>query len=163
MNTTTKIIVAFAAGVTVGISICALLDKKGVLPYNCDMDHTKIESVMIAQDTVIIYHPIAKTEHIIRHDTVRFPIIGEATPDSATVDLPINQQIYEDSTFRAWVSGYDVALDSIEVYPTREIITLRPRCKEKHWHLGPQMSVGVTPGGLQPMVGIGITFSFFSF
>lgn len=81
--------------------------------------------------------------------------------DSMTITLPVVQNIYEASEYRAYVSGVFPKLDSIYVYPRREIVTIQPRTK--HWHIGLQGGYGITHHGGKPYVGIGITYSLFSF
>ena len=74
------------------------------------------------------------------------------------------QAYYEDSLYRAWVSGYRPKLDSIEVYPktiyqtvTNDIYhAVKP--KMKRWGLGLQAGYGY-PGGLY--VGVGISYNLF--
>ena len=39
-----------------------------------------------------------------------------ARKDTAWITVPRTQKIYEDSTYTAWVSGYEARLDSIHVY-----------------------------------------------
>lgn len=71
-------------------------------------------------------------------------------------------RLYQDSTYRAQVSGINAKLDFIEVYPktiikyitTTEIMYQKP----KKWGLGLIGGVGWTNGGLQPYVGVGISW-----
>lgn len=82
---------------------------------------TKIERDTMWRDTTI-YEPmpaetvdIGKTVYIkvavpqpqTQHDTVH---------DSIEVPIPIIQKRYEDSLYTAWVSGYEPALDSIDLH-----------------------------------------------
>lgn len=82
---------------------------------------TKIERDTVWKDTTI-YEPqpaetidIGKTVYIkvavpqpqTQHDTVH---------DSIEVPIPIIQKRYEDSLYTAWVSGYEPALDSIDLH-----------------------------------------------
>lgn len=71
---------------------------------------------------------------------------------------------YKDSTYYAKISGINAFLEHIEVYPkntikyitTTEIIREQP----KKWAIGLQGGYGITPKGLQPYIGIGITYRF---
>ncbi len=73
--------------------------------------------------------------------------------------LPITQQVYRDTTYTAWVSGYAAALDSIEVYPRTLIVrqTALPAARPRRWSFGIQAGYGLTPRGMQPYVGLGLT------
>lgn len=84
--------------------------------------------------------------------------------DSVDVVLPITQKHYEDSTFSAWVSGYEPNLDSIKVYQRKEIQTITIRTTErKKWNFGVSGGIGVVYDGgwhCGPGVNIGVTYSF---
>lgn len=100
----------------------------------------------------------------IRADTEVGEIIIEATGaemDSINLKLPIVQNVYEDTTYKAYVSGVDARLDSIFVYPRREVVTIKK--PPNRWHIGPTLGIGVTPRGFQPYAGISITYSVISF
>ena len=84
--------------------------------------------------------------------------------DSAIVELPILQRHYADSTYEAWVSGpVDPQLDSLKVFAPTTIITKRGREPPKHWHIGITAGYGYGAKGFQPYIGVGITYSIFSF
>lgn len=94
-------------------------------------------------------------------DSCMFLVRHEEPPDSADVVVPITQQVYTDSTYRAWVSGYHARLDSIEVYSRREIVNRSMRIKR--WHIGPAIGVGASRRGVDVFVGVCLTYSIFSF
>lgn len=97
------------------------------------------------------------------HDSTLIEVI-ECGNDSAIVDLPIVQRHYADSTFEAWVSGpIDPRLDSVIVFTPTTIITKREWKPPKRWHVGVTAGYGYGEKGFLPYVGIGITYSIFSF
>lgn len=113
---------------------------------------TKIQTV-VKLDTVLISAPIAVFWQILPNDTVR---IGDTL-------LHRKQVVYEDSLYRAVVSGYvDPRLDSMTVYPrtvyqtvTNDIYhTINP--KNKRWGLGLQAGYGY-PGGAY--IGVGVNYN----
>lgn len=76
-------------------------------------------------------------------------------------------KLYQDSTYRAQVSGINANLDFIEVYP-RTIIkyitqTEFVREKPKKWGLGVIGGYGIGSNGFQPYIGFGISYSFIQF
>ena len=84
--------------------------------------------------------------------------------DSAIVELPIIQRHYADSTYEAWVSGpVDPRLDSVRVFAPTTIITKREWKPPKRWHIGITAGYGCGTKGFQPYIGVGITYSIFSF
>ena len=86
--------------------------------------------------------------------------------DSVTVQIPITQKVYEDSTYTAYVSGYRASLDSLVFKMPREVITIKEYSKPKRWSVGVQVGYGVTLKGtpqFAPYVGIGVSYNLFSF
>lgn len=128
-------------------------------------------------DTVRFEKPVVKDSTITRYITKIVPIKVRANEisaspvcktdsllDSVSVTIPITQKIYEDSLYKAYVSGYAVNLDSIFVNRFTERIYIRsPTSKQKRFGVGIQTGIGYTPKGFQPYVGIGIDIRLFSF
>lgn len=81
------------------------------------------------------------------------------------VAVPMEQKHYRDSTYEAWVSGFEPRLDSIRVYGRTRTVTVRIREYKPpdRWHVGLSAGYAYTPAGLRPYVGIGITYSLISF
>lgn len=82
-------------------------------------------------------------------------------PDSATVEIPITQRIYQDSTYTAYLSGYQPTLDSIHIYAPRHITTIRPRPKTTRWSIGISLGYAITPHKPSPYIGVGIHYRLF--
>lgn len=85
--------------------------------------------------------------------------------DSADVVIPVEQKVYTDSAnYRAVISGAFVSLDTMEVYSRREVVTIRhPPDKPKRWSLGVGVGYGMTPHGMQPFVGVTLSYSLWRF
>ena len=146
---------------------------------------------LIIRDTLRISRPVLVRDEVVRYVTVTLPSaparpdssnsnssnlanIGKDSADvltaadhfidaAQTVVLPITQKMYRDSSYTAWVSGYAAALDSIEVYPRTLIVrqTAPPAAKPRRWSMGVQAGYGLTPKGLQPYVGVGVSIRLF--
>lgn len=96
------------------------------------------------------------------NDTLHFESGNTALEnDSVKVRLPIEQNIYEGEDYKAYVSGVYASLDSLFVYPKREILTIKK--PPKKWHIGPTIGYGYTPEGFQPYIGVSVTYSIISF
>ena len=112
---------------------------------------TKIQTV-VKLDTVLISAPMA----------VFFRFTSDTIHIGDTVVMR-EQAYYEDSLYRAWVSGYRPRLDSLQVFPrtvyqtvTNDIyhpVAIKP--KKKRWGLGLQAGYGY-PGGFY--VGAGVSY-----
>ena len=84
--------------------------------------------------------------------------------DTVTVALPVERAEYAGETadgaaWRAWLSGYRPRLDSLAVsWPERTVTERRGR-----WSVGITAGAGWTRGGFGPYIGIGLTYSLWSF
>ena len=115
---------------------------------------TKIKTV-VKVDTLLISPPMAPLLVIRLTDTMR---IGDTV-------VHREQTYYEDSLYRAWVSGYRPRLDSLMVFPktvyqtvTNDIYhTVKVR-DTRRWGLGLQAGYGY-PGGFY--VGAGVSWNLF--
>lgn len=118
-------------------------------------------------DTVTYDKPVARDSLVVRY--VRVPVVRDTLhsiyTDTIQVDMPITQKRYEDSTYTAWVSGYEPSLDSIRVYRKREVITINKIIKEppNRFVVSFNFGYGLTQNGLQPYIGIGVGYKLFSF
>ena len=126
---------------------------------------------LIVRDTDFIDRPYPVYVARTRTDTVRLALVDSShttvIEDSATVEVPISRKVYEDSTYRAVISGFRANLDSLWVYNTIKEITVTKTVKmpPKHWGLGVSAgpSLLVTPrgdvkGGLGVTAGLTYTF-----
>ena len=124
----------------------------------------KIEIINKVGDTVIIERidtftiikpvPYKVTDTVYIYDTINNTINGNI----------FVQQIkeYKDSTYYARISGINAYLEEIRVYPktitqyinTKEYVYVPP----KKWSVGIQGGIGITPKGLQPYLGVGVTY-----
>ena len=76
-------------------------------------------------------------------DTVGVQNVGKiGVSDTMWATVPRTQKRYEDSTYTAWVSGYEARLDSIEVYRKTIYITKREEGRVKN----KRISLGLTGG-----------------
>lgn len=136
---------------------------------------TKTDTIRIVKDT--------KTSHA---ESVRLDESSYQIPKMAFITVPAEretlyvtkidtflvreQKQYEDSTYKAWVSGIDARLDSIKTYTKYVTLkdttwitietTLKPKKKAKKWEFGLQVGYGITPEGFQPYAGGGFKVNF---
>ena len=87
-----------------------------------------------------------------------------ARKDTVWVTVPRTQKRYEDSTYTAWVSGYEARLDSIHVYRqtvTRTVVVSKKENTGRGW-LGERFGAGIVGGagyglfGKRPDVFVGV-------
>ena len=129
-----------------------------------ETDTTRVTVV----DTVPYLKPVARDSMVVRYVTKKLPIVYDTVHpiciDSADVNIPITQKQYCDSTYTAWVSGYEPTLDSIRVYSHREIMTVTNRLRDKPRRISLNLNVGygITPKGTQPYIGFGVGYRLLS-
>ena len=152
----------------------------GVMTYDFYVTHklikqTRTEIVEI-HDTLVKYHtdtifyekPVYINKQIVRTDTVQ---LYDIKHDSVKVELPYIRKEYQDSTYRAWVSGFqDVNLDSIEVYQKTKTIQINntnyiTKYKNRPFSVGIQAGYGYDFMNKRssPFIGIGVQYNLFSF
>ena len=134
--------------------VCAVAWFRPQAPLPAEIRiETKVKTV-VKVDTLLISPPMAPLLVFQLTDTIR---IGDTV-------VYREQAYYEDSLYRAWVSGYRPRLDSLMVFPktvyrtvTNDIYhTILP--KKKRWGLGLQAGYGM-PGGWY--VGAGVSYNLF--
>ena len=104
--------------------------------------------VVLRVDTLRVSRPLPPvTRTVVRVDTLH-------VTDTITL-LPITQMEYADTAYRAWVSGYEPRLDSLHIMQPVQVAIPRRR----RWSVAPSAGVALTPRGIQPYIGVGITFS----
>lgn len=159
-----------------------IIGAGALLLRNCtahpsEVEKTTQEAIDVHVDTIPVFidTPVPKDSTVIRYIDVPVPVKNLAEQihadtlltDTLSISLPITQKVYEDSTYKAWVSGYEPALDSIRIYQpvttiTKTITNTEIRYKAKRWGVGVQAGIGVTPNKIEPYIGIGVTYNIFS-
>ena len=123
---------------------------------------------VVRWDTIVRTQPVVVEQKAIGLKAYRVKLLGRIESDqdvtkidSVDVELPISQKVYEDSLYRAWVSGFDARLDSIKLFQPTKYITITTKQKTSRWNVGIQGGVGITPKGVQPYIGVGVSYRLF--
>ena len=116
---------------------------------------TIIERETITAIPNTVYRTVAlgeKTVKVVVHDTL-------CKTDTVTISLPFVQKQYKDSSYSAWISGYEPSLDSIRVFPKTTIIRESKvvRQKDRRWGVFGGVGIGVSDR-ITPCVGVGIGY-----
>ena len=126
--------------------------------------------VQIMRDTTTIvqidthYFPKPEPYKVEVRDTVYIP--NPQYPQYPQYPQVLVQEVkeYRDSSYYARISGINAFLEHIEVYPkqTTKYITSTEIIRERpsKWAIGLQGGYGITPKGLQPYIGVGVTYKF---
>ena len=85
--------------------------------------------------------------------------------DSVKVYVPINKYLFEEpDKYKIEVSGYDVNIDNIKLFPKTiyktetQVIKLRPK-----FGIGLQVGYGICNKTISPYIGVGISYNLITF
>lgn len=120
-------------------------------------------TVLRYTDTVRVVVPELVAVHVKGEESAVLPCADSGDSDSVIVKVPVAQSIYAGESYKAYVSGFRAVLDSIEVYSTRtESVVALPE-RHRRFAVGVQAGVGITPRGVEPFIGVGITLKLWEF
>lgn len=137
------------------------------------LEHSSIESKKVCDTTKVTIvdsvkksFPVPVDSFVVRYATKSLAVARDSVAkdttqsvnDSVKVQIPIYQKVYEDTLYKAYVSGYEPKLDSITIKQRTTYITHTIRDKESRFRIGLQAGYGLTPKGMQPYVGIGVSY-----
>lgn len=102
----------------------------------------KVDTLLVA-DTVRLEKPVPV--HIWHKDTLMVPVLDTIrVSDTVYIAMEREYKVYEDSLYRAVVSGYRPSLDEIDIYRRDKIVTVTTTVvkEQPKWGFG----VGIGPG-----------------
>lgn len=126
------------------------LGKREEAPVKYERQPVSIDTVTV-RDTLRLPPPPPEVEVRVRYIPVTDTVVIRDT-----VMIPILQKVYETPDYKAWVSGYHAALDSIHIYPG--VTTITRTIPQRRWGLGVIGGYGIGIGGLSPYVGLGVYY-----
>ena len=146
-----------SGGFIIGRRTCHVPDPEPVV----QVDTLRIRDTLLVEKPVPVEVRVVDTMLVAVTDTI-------SINDTVYLHLPREIKHYEDSLFRAQVSGYRPALDWIEVYPQTVLVTERVTNKDvKRWGIGLQAGYGAYAASgqvrLAPYLGIGISCNLMRF
>lgn len=134
------------------------------------IEHGKIKSEKVCDTTKVTIvdsvkksFPVPVDSFVVRYIAKSLPIARDSVAkqlrsDSVKVQIPISMKVYEDTLYKAYVSGYEPKLDSITIKQKTTYITHTIRDIESRFRIGLQAGYGLTPKGMQPYVGVGLSY-----
>lgn len=150
----------FLIGLIVGAVLGLVLPR--IVRRNAPTSAIKTEvREIIVRDTIIAYKPLEIERRVT--DTIKV-VLRDSVCVRDTIYLPRETKVYEDSLYRAVVSGYEPRLESIAVYPrTHYVITSTTERVQNKVGVGFQIGLGAGTKGFTPYVGIGVQYNIWNF
>lgn len=146
------------------IAIAFLLGRRSVKPEIVEIHRT---DTVVVRDTVRETVLVPKVRYLTRVDTVLLPVPGDTV--EVPVLVPISRKVYEGEDYRAVVSGFRASLDTLDIFRKTQTVTntvvqrVEVPGKPKRWGIGVSAGYALTPQGVKPYIGAGISYSFITF
>lgn len=146
------------------IAVAFLLGRRSVKPEIVEI-HRK--DTVVVRDTVRETVLVPKVRYLTRVDTVLLPVRGDTV--EVPVLVPISRKVYEGEDYRAVVSGFRASLDTLDIFRKTQTVTntvvqrVEVPGKPKRWGIGVSAGYALTPQGVKPYIGAGISYSFITF
>jgi hypothetical protein len=146
------------------ISVAFLLGRRSVKPEIVEI-HRK--DTVVVRDTVRETVLVPKVRYLTRVDTVLLLVPGDTV--KVPVLVPISRKVYEGEDYRAVVSGFRASLDTLDIFRKTQTVTntvvqrVEVPGKPKRWGIGVSAGYALTPQGVKPYIGAGISYSFITF
>lgn len=148
--------------IIVVLGVCLLIsltNRKGVsgqYTHHDTIKFTRHDTIEVTRvDTFERFVPHFDTEKIVDAFYVE-------KDDSTQLKLPKTQRIYQDTTFKAWVSGFEPNLDSIKVFQSTRYITIENTTVKEIYPKKLQMygNIGafVIQKDIAPYIGVKVKF-----
>ena len=140
------------------------LGRRSVKPEIVKIHRT---DTVVVRDTVRETVLVPKVRYLTRVDTVLLPVPGDTV--EVPVLVPISRNVYEGEDYRAVVSGFRASLDTLDIFRKTQTVTntvvqrVEVPGKPKRWGIGVSAGYALTPQGVKPYIGAGISYSFITF
>lgn len=124
--------------------------EQSILEVKVPVAHTVVDTVVVRQPEVMVIRKL---------DTCTIAASAFRINPYEKV-----QKLYCGQGYRAYVSGYSPNLDSLVLFNSHTTIQIPSEVKkEKIFSVDLQAGIGLTPKGLQPYVGLGVSMKIVSF
>ena len=146
------------------IAAAFLLGRRSVKPEIVKIHRT---DTVVVRDTVRETVLVPKVRYLTRVDTVLLLVPGDTV--KVPVLVPISRNVYEGEDYRAVVSGFRASLDTLDIFRKTQTVTntvvqrVEVPGKPKRWGIGVSAGYALTPQGVKPYIGAGISYSFITF
>ena len=139
------------------LALCALCFFFGRHAKRTEAGFAAKTDTVILRDTIRDSIPYPIYETVIQEVPELFPVYitlaGDTVREPVIVPIRITQKEYQTDDYRAWVSGYNPALDSIHIF--RKTLSVTQKQPSRRFGIGITAGYGIGKNGLSPYVGVG--------
>lgn len=139
------------------LALCALCFFFGRHTNKAGSGLVEKTDTLVICDTIRDSIPYPIYETVIQEVPELFPVYitlaGDTVREPVIVPIRITQKEYQTDDYRAWVSGYNPALDSIHIF--RKTLSVTQKQPSRHFGIGITAGYGIGKNGLSPYVGVG--------
>lgn len=122
----------------------------------------RVETVTVVRIDTVVREQVVPRKVVV--DRIVLDTLYSKDTVFTEVYVPISTYIFEDSLYRAEVSGYKVSMDKIELFNRSSTTTVSmPVARPKRFGLGVQVGYGIGKNGLSPYVGVGLSYNALTF
>lgn len=155
--------VLLGMGIVIAILIGFLVGRRCHVPSPGETPAVRVDTLVI-RDTLKVTEPKYITRRVV--DSVPIPVIDTIRcKDTLYVVMEMEQVIWEDSLARVYASGISPQVDSV-IHFTQDQIIIKEipliQVKKTRWGVGIQGGVTANKDGLQPYVGLGLSYNILS-
>ena len=124
---------------------------------------TEVDTLVV-RDTIRVSTPVYVRVRVV--DSIYVPVTVTEVRDSLVyIPVPIEQKVYQDSSYRAVISGpafpeRGPQLDTIDVFRKTTVVTRTNyvRVEPTRWSWGVQVGVGTNGQQVAPWIGVGVQY-----
>lgn len=141
MSNRTWSVITIVASLLVGA--CTFFATKSHYKAQMEGLTSKVDTLLITEVKEVI-KPIYVSKRVILRDTIKIRVVDSLVierNDTTYLALAREEKVYEDSSYRAVVSGIEPRLDSLRIYESTRYVTITEKAKQSHWGIG--LSAGV--------------------
>lgn len=157
--------------IVICLSLLALLFIAAVMGYKAGVRYERgrykaVSDTVYTEKIIVQHEPKEEVRWLVRHDTIWAHAIDTLrVSDSVMVTLPIEQKMYADSNYTAYISGYAPKLDSIfvknRIYKINTTHLIKT--KDRGWGVGVTVGPSVLYNGKVNIglgASVGLTYKF---
>lgn len=133
----------------------------GIMKQPTTIIETHTDTIVV-KDTVTVIEPVEVIREVVKYEAVQITDTMVVN-DTIYAILPRERVHYQDSLVKVVFSGIHPSLDTLQVFNNTKYITKILKEPPKKWHIGITAGFGLNGNKADSFVGVGLTYSLYSF